>query len=44
MTDGPYDYARERFDAERDALRRGRGRESRGALEEDVPSARECDE
>ena len=42
MTDGPYDYARERHDAEREALRQGIGPESRSpAYGEDVPSRAE---
>ena len=45
MTDGPYDYARERHEAEQDALRRGIGQESRSpAYGEDVPTRAELGE
>lgn len=39
MTDGPYDYARERYEAEREALQRGIDRDTRPPqYGEDVPS------
>ena len=42
--DGPYDFARERYDAERAALRSGRDRNSRSlAYGEDVPSRKDAE-
>jgi hypothetical protein len=44
MTEGPYDYARERYEAERDALRRGIGPGSRPPQDgEDVPTHAEAE-